>query len=474
MNPLKSTFLLLLLFSTSCFGQTFSGTFQGKIADSAPVFLHIEAKDGVATGYYIYPSGKLTLPLKGSIDNEGNIKLTNSTKSFPAFTGKLSNRVIQGSFIASKEEKPKNFYVANLEGNYRRCDEKFGRFSVSLQLWLTYEGYELRYYSDSDTKKCIITTHIDSKGQIYLQCDSLDGKLYLNGDALLVETRSDLSSLISQKETTCEEKLVFRLFHHEDEYKTAEGLPKKTLPLDFKEIKLSDDYSVRFRQLSEGEYIARMFETAHLRHKPYREIKDVAEAQRMLGSRLKVADNPDHEGLKNYEITFNDNTKKKFIDSDIGFVAYYPDVEVLLFEGGHASDYPLDLNDSANERVGNPQYHALSPDKKFRINGYYNGQECSPDFLEKWNKSKNKFEFINHFDVFSFGTVGDNDHSSLNDDNPNAAGCPEEECNSDHNENQKFDFCYNGGWFWINNHKVLFMNYKYNRLYYEMEIVEKK
>ena len=159
MNIIKPTFLLLLLCSSLCFGQTLSGTFQGEIAGRAPIFLHIEAENGVVTGYYIYPSDKVFVPLKGSIDKNGNINLANSKKPFYVFSGKLQNRIIRGSFKASEKEKQENFYAVDFTGGYKNICVN----STQLSFNLSHKGYLLSVCSNENhicSNECFITTHL--------------------------------------------------------------------------------------------------------------------------------------------------------------------------------------------------------------------------------------------------------------------------------------------------------------------------
>ncbi|UIR55497.1 hypothetical protein LZQ00_14640 [Sphingobacterium sp. SRCM116780] len=77
---------------------------------------------------------------------------------------------------------------------------------------------------------------------------------------------------------------------------------------------------------------------------------------------------------------------------DSNFVAYYPTEEILLLEGGHTSDFSIDLSNGkyGADRVGNPQYILYSPNRKYRLNGWFPGQECSEYFFQR--KTKNGFE----------------------------------------------------------------------------------
>lgn len=67
------------------------------------------------------------------------------------------------------------------------------------------------------------------------------------------------------------------------------------------------------------------------------------------------------------------------------FVKYFPSEEILLLEGGHTTDQALDLRQGKwdVEEIGNLDYVYFSKHKKYRLNGMFNGQECSSYFLQK-------------------------------------------------------------------------------------------
>lgn len=116
------------------------------------------------------------------------------------------------------------------------------------------------------------------------------------------------------------------------------------------------------------------------------------------------------------------------------FVAFYPEVEVLIIKDVADGDYSIDLNDSTVEYPGNPALYAVSPDRQWRINGYYSGGAVDSEiyWLEKWNQSKDKYEYIHHFDER-----------------------------------------YSADWFWTDNDTVLFKSYNGGEYYYEMKVVVK-
>jgi hypothetical protein len=222
------------------------------------------------------------------------------------------------------------------------------------------------------------------------------------------------------------------------------------------EFALNDRYSVRLRQISEDEYTDQKQKSQHLRHKPYKVITDIAKAQKKLGRRINAVEIPENNSYQT-EITYKDGVRKILYEHWLGwnkdslhnFKAYYPKLGVLILYNELGGDSPVDLNDSAkDDYVGNPEYHSVSPDKQFRINGYF------PDgavdgyiyFLEKWNNSNKKYEFAcllkgwgaNNYEFF-FGAASD--------------------------------------WFWVSNSKVLFSSglsdWYASWQYCEMEFIEK-
>ena len=79
---------------------------------------------------------------------------------------------------------------------------------------------------------------------------------------------------------------------------------------------------------------------------------------------------------------------------DMGFWRYYPTEDILLCEGGHSSDFSFDLKNGiiGPEWVGNPDYINESPNKTYRLNGWFPGQECSDYFIQR--KTSNGYEHL--------------------------------------------------------------------------------
>ena len=89
----------------------------------------------------------------------------------------------------------------------------------------------------------------------------------------------------------------------------------------------------------------------------------------------------DEQGYTIFKIVCRNG--KTYYD-EVYFIAYYPQEDILLCEGGHTSDVSFNLTTGEErENVGNLEYITLSPSKQYRLNGYDGGQECSYYFIQK-------------------------------------------------------------------------------------------
>jgi len=82
------------------------------------------------------------------------------------------------------------------------------------------------------------------------------------------------------------------------------------------------------------------------------------------------------------------------------FTAYYPELDILLCEGGHQTEVSFNLaTGDSTENTGNPEEFVTSADKSIRLNGSYDGQECNHYFIQVKEKGQYRTE-INLYDVF--------------------------------------------------------------------------
>lgn len=74
-------------------------------------------------------------------------------------------------------------------------------------------------------------------------------------------------------------------------------------------------------------------------------------------------------------------------------VAYFPEEDILLCEGGHTTDISYNLRTGKETYdVGNPDYGIISPNGKYQFTKLYEGQECFDHFLQM--KKGNEFEKV--------------------------------------------------------------------------------
>ena len=126
-------------------------------------------------------------------------------------------------------------------------------------------------------------------------------------------------------------------------------------------------------------------------------VEDFVKAKELLKGKVKFGDydmdshsvDTLKEGTNiSYIVADSGDTLKIESNQDfayVGFVRYYPTENIVLFEGGHTSDYAIDLKNGSIDimEVGNPQYIQYSPSKKYRLNGWFPGQECSDYFIQE-------------------------------------------------------------------------------------------
>jgi len=131
------------------------------------------------------------------------------------------------------------------------------------------------------------------------------------------------------------------------------------------------------------------------------------EAEKQLGSKVRwknieyLGRTVDQIFLENGQV-LNINQRS----NDYNFVAYYPTEDILLFEGGHTSDFSISVKTGESlHTTGNPDYIYDSPNKKMRLNGWFPGQECSSYFLQK--KTGTSYTYLTDFG-FGSNRFGEN------------------------------------------------------------------
>ncbi|GIM58943.1 hypothetical protein [Capnocytophaga canimorsus] len=157
----------------------------------------------------------------------------------------------------------------------------------------------------------------------------------------------------------------------------------------------NEDLPLEIHQISEKE-----FHTAQSKapkSDSIRKITNFAQAEKLLKDIITFRKDEERT-LFPQEIRFRNGSQLDTIYdllNEIGFVAYFPTEDIVLFEGGHSSDVSFNLsNGKQTEEVGNPEFVIASPNNKVRLNGYYGGQECVFYFIQhykngQWQKTIN-------------------------------------------------------------------------------------
>lgn len=441
----------LVVASLEAPAQTIHGTFQGQIEGVSPFMLHVKGEGSTVEGFYRYPADHVVVFLKGNIDDAGNLALAAEQDGYPVIAGKLTGRLFEGNFAWSKEAEEHPFYAVDLRGEYHN------QFNTEyLRLSLSENGYILKSLTRTDREEQI-STFRSREGRIGLRADSLNTTLYWHGDTLVVDTLCGLPTFMSPNGEYSTSDLFFA---RSEEYWSSDSyaeFPEKAgdfIPEGITK-ELSQTISVRLTRIPQSEYIIGKWTSPP--NRSYEAITDFAHAREFLGEKMKpvlTVDPETGEPLSAMvEITYNDGTTKTidwlydFENYPDAFYAYYPELDLLIFEGEAGGDEIIDFNDSSSGReVGNPAQTATSPDGEWRVTGYYPGGAADTDewWLERCNPSNEKYEmaldFKNNYRVGEAPTFR----------------MPE----------------YINGWFWVDDRTVFFKSQFAKGNYYRLELIE--
>lgn len=147
-------------------------------------------------------------------------------------------------------------------------------------------------------------------------------------------------------------------------------------------------YSIAVEKIDSLQYYSIKKKTAP-KIKKLLKITDFKEAKRLLKGVVDFDENPDFGDNPAVEKIHFRNGKKYVKSSDFDysfFIAYFPEDDILLCEGGHSTDVSFNLKTGQEtEETGNPDVFIFSPNETFRVNGSYDGQECSGYFIQEKN-----------------------------------------------------------------------------------------
>lgn len=441
-----------VLASIASYAQTVNGTFQGEIEGVSPFILHLNGEGSSVKGFYKYPTDNVVVFLKGNIDDAGNLSLEGEHDHYPVIAGNLTGRLLEGNVVFSSEAEKHYFYAVDFRGEYRN------EFNTDyLRLFLSENGYVLKGLNRTGNEEKISTFRTEN-GWIGLRADSLNTTMYLREDSLVVDTVCGLPVFMSSNGDYSRGDLSFTRLEDFWSSESYAEFPEKNE--NFKpegNIKEVDDrLSVRLTQIPQSDYVIAKWRAPT--NRSYKAITDFDQARKFLGEKMKPLQKHDPETGEllstEIEITYKDGATKildwlyDFETYPEAFYAYYPELDVLVFEAEAGGDEIIDFNDSSPGRdIGNPAQTATSPDGEWRVTGYYPGGAADTDewWLERWNPLLEKYEMS--LDFKNNYRVGEKPAFMM----------PE----------------YINGWLWVDDRTVIFKNQLPDRYYYKLELLVK-
>ena len=112
-------------------------------------------------------------------------------------------------------------------------------------------------------------------------------------------------------------------------------------------------------------------------------VSDIKIAKEMLKGVVEFA-NDDDKRVKKIYFRNGSVLDAEKVHGECYFIAYFPEEDILLCESVHMSDISFNLtNGKGNGEAGNPSIILHSPEKRFRINGYFNGHDCYFYFIQE-------------------------------------------------------------------------------------------
>lgn len=127
--------------------------------------------------------------------------------------------------------------------------------------------------------------------------------------------------------------------------------------------------------------------------KPVEKITDYKTIQKQLAGIVDFYEADGYLGINKINFRNGASVEDEEQLRECSFVAYFPDEDILLLEGGHTTDVSFDLGTGQSTYdVGNPGIATVSPHAKYRLNKVFEGQQCFEHFIQK--KQRNKFQKI--------------------------------------------------------------------------------
>lgn len=141
------------------------------------------------------------------------------------------------------------------------------------------------------------------------------------------------------------------------------------------------DYTFQVETIDSAQFHA-FKKSAKISSNPIKKVTDFEIVKKLLKGIIEFEELDSYPSIK--KIHFRNGTSWESGNDEDLFIAYYPEEDIIGLEGGHSSDLSFNLkNGKPIEETGNPDHIKTSPNKTFRLNGFYDGQECITYFIEK-------------------------------------------------------------------------------------------
>ncbi len=166
---------------------------------------------------------------------------------------------------------------------------------------------------------------------------------------------------------------------------------------------ISNNQLFDIREIDSVKYFA-LKKNADIQKVDWEKITDLEQAKKILKGRVIWGEYNEENGKMQenkqgdivYKIVFRNGKITSYDYPEVGFIAYFPQEDILSLEGGHSSSMIFNLTTGEEtEDVGDPEYRRYSPAKQYRFNGYYSGQ-ADIYFIQK--KSGTKYKTIIELD----------------------------------------------------------------------------
>lgn len=430
---------------TKLFAQEFDITYQGEI-EGERFILHLNTENQNADSFYMSLADYKPVNLKGEVRESGEIRLQDEKKS-NSFTFIRKGRTIEGTYIPTRKKIVTiPFFAIDLRGEY--MSTAMYDCWTGLYLILSENGYMLRKNSHKDQFPVSIRRE---NGNTYIYNEEAGFDIGVT-DSTLIISNDQKHEWLFEYGRKCDSKFdkIYLSLAGNSDFISGESFvefPEKDEDKIHYNMsaKLDSNYTIYVDKIRQSDYYLKLWQSGY-RQEKYAAVTDAGKAKQMLKKRVEFYQKTAPDDPFFYaetaitRINFKDGNFKSFEDGDYPlFIAYYPDLDILVTEGGHSSDYCFDLRDSkktdTSNPVGNPLDCYTSPDKQMRLSGYFDGQDCIAYFLEKWDKKSKSFKKTGEY-FYNVST------------------------------------CYSEGWAWTSNNTLIFKRHSMYGEYFEMRIVE--